>query len=42
MFPKGVALLTGFPPARIEESEQPIGEVYQDKQFIVYVEVTAA
>jgi hypothetical protein len=42
MFPADVTLLTGFPPERIEECELPIGDIYHDKQFVVYVELNMA
>jgi hypothetical protein len=38
MFPKRFLLLTGFPQARIEESDRPLKDVVPEKMFIVYVE----
>jgi hypothetical protein len=38
MFPKRFVLLTGFPQVRIEESQLPLGDVLQERQFIVHVQ----
>jgi hypothetical protein len=38
MWPRTFGLKSGFPQTRVEESEKLIGEVFREKQFIVYVE----
>jgi hypothetical protein len=39
VFPKEFSLLTGFPQARMEETDEPVQGTFPEKQYVVYVEL---
>ncbi|EAY20134.1 hypothetical protein TVAG_366420 [Trichomonas vaginalis G3] len=39
VFPDEFVLKAGFPPAELEETETPISQTIQEKQFVCYVEI---